>query len=62
MIGTDLQLRRQDLGMTQTEIAKSLGLSARTIKRYESSDDIPQWLQIIMDLPPLVRRTALYGG
>jgi DNA-binding transcriptional regulator YiaG len=36
--GKELRAARQELGLTVTEIAASLGVSARTIDRWESSE------------------------
>jgi transcriptional regulator with XRE-family HTH domain len=48
MTGTELRNRRHQLNLTQSTMAERLGLSKRTIRRYELLEEVPKWLQIIM--------------
>ena len=48
MTGAELRNRRHQLNLTQSTMAERLGLSKRTIRRYELLEEIPKWLQIIM--------------
>ncbi len=38
MTGHDFRAARESLGLTPTEVGSSLGVSARTVSRWESSE------------------------
>jgi transcriptional regulator with XRE-family HTH domain len=46
MDGTELRAQRKRLGWTQTEMADALGLSLRTLQRYESADEVPRHIAL----------------
>ena len=48
MTGTDLKGRRKSMGLTQKALGNILGLSERTIARYEAKEwrAAPRWLSL----------------
>jgi transcriptional regulator with XRE-family HTH domain len=45
MDGTELRRQRKRLGWTQTEMADAIGLSLRSMQRYESADEVPRHIE-----------------
>lgn len=45
---------RKDLGLTQTELGRALGVSLRTIARYENGGTVPE--QTLLALHQLLER------
>ena len=63
-IGRFIAARRHERGMTQRELAEALGLSNRTISKWECGDGLPE-LANILPLCELLGVTAdelLRGG
>ena len=63
-IGRFIAARRRERGMTQRELAEALGLSNRTISKWECGDGLPD-LSNILPLCELLGVTAdelLRGG
>ena len=63
-IGRFIAARRRERGMTQRELAEALGLSNRTISKWECGDGLPD-LANILPLCELLGVTAdelLRGG
>ena len=63
-IGRFIAARRRERGMTQRELAEALGLSNRTISKWECGDGLPE-LANILPLCELLGVTAdelLRGG
>lgn len=59
IIGDYLRRRREELGLTQTDVARRAGISLRTVQRVESADSwigLKQFLQIceVLHLFPTV--------
>ena len=45
-----LKQRRENLGLTQDEFAKMIGLTATTISRYETGlVDIPKYMDFVLE-------------
>jgi len=48
MTGNDLRTYRHKLGLSQTELAKRLGIAMRTLQRWERSQTLPLHLAYAM--------------
>jgi transcriptional regulator with XRE-family HTH domain len=46
-IGRFIAARRRERGMTQRELAEALGLSNRTISKWECGDGLPELVNIL---------------
>ena len=56
-IGRFIAEARKELGMTQRELAEALGVSNRTVSKWECGDGLPE-LANILPLCELLRVTA----
>ncbi len=46
----ELKKRRERLGLTQTELAKVLGLAANTVSGYETGRlEVPQFMDLVLE-------------
>ena len=49
MTGSEMKEKRMEIDeMTQKDLGFALGLSERTISRYETKESIPKWLAVAM--------------
>ena len=45
-LGTKIKYRRSSLGVTQASLAKSIGVSVRTVQRYEEGTSKPNSIKL----------------
>lgn len=46
----DLKRRRERLGLTQTDFAKTLGITSTTVSRYETGlVEIPKYMDLVFE-------------
>ena len=52
-----LREKRKEAGLTQTELAKMISVTDRTIQNYELGTRIPQNMKIVSDLAVALKTT-----
>ncbi len=56
MTSDQLRSVRAALGLSQSKMAKALGVSTRHYKRWEAGTVPPQWVPRLLKLDPLFRK------